>query len=148
MTFDSLSRVAITTLLLTCLSVAVAEEGSFLTYEQRAADFASFCQFVEEDYAYFDVKKTDWRRACAFYQNEVTSATNRAAYVELLERVLGELYDHHAHLGTNTQKSPRLVPTQTDLVAEWLDGRAIITAVRTNSAAEGQGYGRALKYWQ
>ena len=136
---DSLSRVAIMMLLIMCLSVAAAEENSSLTDEQRAADFASFCQFVEDDYAYFDVKKTDWRQACAFYQNEVTGVTNRVAYVELLERVLGELYDHHAHLGTNTQKSPRLVPTQTDLVAEWLDGRAILKAVRTNSAAERAG---------
>lgn len=139
MTFGSLSRFAIATLLIMGLSVSVAEEDSFLTDEQRAADFAAFCHFVDKEYAYFDVKKTDWTRACAFYGNEVTSATNRVAYVELLERVLGELYDHHAHLGTNTRKSPRLVPTQTDLVATWLDGRAIITAVRANSPAERAG---------
>lgn len=129
----------IAALLATYLSVSVTEEHGFLTNEQRAADFATFCHFVEEDYAYFDVKKTDWRRVCKFYGPQVTSATDRAAYVGLLERALGELYDQHAHLGTNTRKSPRLVPTQTDLVAAWLDGRAIISDVRTDSAAERAG---------
>lgn len=139
MTFVSLLRVAISTLLVTCVSLAIAEEGSFLTDDQRAADFASFCQFVEQDYAYFDVKTTDWRKACASYQTQAKSATDRVAFIELLERGLRELYDHHAHLGTSTRRSPRLVPTQADLVAKWLDGRAIITAVRPTSAAEKAG---------
>ena len=135
-TYGSLSRYATVTLLFTCLSASVGKENSFLTDEQRAADFAAFCQFVDTEYAYFDVKKTDWKRACAYFAGEVTRVTDRVAYVALLERALGELYDHHAHLGTNTHSSPRLVPSQTDLVAKWLDGRAIITAVRSNSGAE------------
>jgi carboxyl-terminal processing protease len=139
MTFGPPTKLTIAALLALCLSVSVAEEHGFLTNEQRTADFASFCHFVESEYAYFDVKKTDWGRACRFYGHQATSATDRVAYVELLERALGELYDQHAHLGINTRKSPRLVPTQTDLVATWSGGRAIITDVRANSAAERAG---------
>jgi carboxyl-terminal processing protease len=49
------------------------------------------------------------------------------------------LYDPHAHLGVNTASSPRLVPSGTDLWAEWQGRHAIITAVRAGSGAERAG---------
>jgi C-terminal processing protease CtpA/Prc len=132
-------HIVVATLLAVWLSVSKAEELQFLAVEQRAADFASFCQFVQEEYGYFDLKKTDWEHACKFYASQVASATDRAAYIELLELALGELYDHHAHLGTNTPRSYRLVPTQTDLFASWKDGRAILSEVRPGSGADAAG---------
>jgi carboxyl-terminal processing protease len=133
------ARLAFAALLVTSLLASRAEEPGFLTIGQRVEDFARFCQFVEEEYAYFDLKKTDWERACKFYASHVASATDRAAYVELLERALGELYDQHAHLGTNTPRSYYLVPTQTDLFATWANGRAILSEVRRSSGAEKAG---------
>lgn len=114
---------------------AHAEEREFLSAQQRAADFAAFCDFVAESYAYFDLKRTDWGRACRHYAAQVPAATQRPAYISLLERALGELFDAHAHLGTNTPASFRLVPSQTDLVAHWQGDRVFITAVRADSAA-------------
>jgi C-terminal processing protease CtpA/Prc len=55
--------------------------------------------------------------------------------VTLLEHVIDELYDPHSQLNTNTSKSYRLVPSGTDLWAEWHDGQAVITQVRENSDA-------------
>jgi C-terminal processing protease CtpA/Prc len=55
--------------------------------------------------------------------------------VGLLERVLEELYDPHTHLETNTASSPRLVPSGTDLWAEWREGAALILQVRPGSPA-------------
>ena len=65
------------------------------------------------------------------------AATDRAAFIGVVERVLGELYDPHAHLGTSTPRSPRLVPTDGDLYAEWRDGAAVIVDVRASAAAAG-----------
>ena len=132
-------HLTLATLLAACLCAARAEEPAFMAVEQRAEDFASFCRFVEEEYAYFDQKKTDWPRACQFHAPQATRASDRAAYIEVLEQALGELYDSHAHLGTNTRRSYRLVPTQTDLFATWKDGRAVISDVRAGSAAERAG---------
>lgn len=126
-------------LLAACVSMGRAAEPEGLSVEQRTEEFATFCQFVEEEYAYFDLKRSDWKRACASYASQVGGATDRDAYIALLERALGELYDAHAHLGTNTQRSPRLVPSQTDLVGSWSAGRALIQAVRRGSAAEAAG---------
>ncbi len=120
-------------LLAACVSVGRADETDFMTVDQRAEDFAAFCQFVDEEYARFDLKRTDWKRACASHASQAGGATDRDACIALLERARGELYDAHAHLGTNTQRSPRLVPSQTDLVGNWSAGRALINAVRRGS---------------
>lgn len=129
-------RFALTSLLVGGFVTASAAEPAFLDPAQKTADFSTFCQFVEEEYAYFDVKKTDWVGVCKRYALLVPDAVNRDTYIEVLERALGELYDHHAHLGTNTLQSYRLVPTQADLFATWAQGRAVILQVRSGSAAQ------------
>ncbi len=119
--------------------LSFAQAPEILSVAQATEDISSMCRFVEREYAYFDRRKTDWKRACAAYRAEAVAPLTRDAFVTLLERLLGELYDHHAHLGTNTRRSPRLVPSQTALVAEWKDGQAILVAVRRDSAAERAG---------
>jgi len=59
--------------------------------------------------------------------------------VGVLERLLDNLYDAHAILRANTSHSPRMVPSGVDLWAEWIDGDAIVTAVRSGYGAERQG---------
>jgi carboxyl-terminal processing protease len=133
------AHLAIASLVAIGLPPAKAQQPDLSTLEHRAEDFASFCRFVQDEYAYFDQKQTDWRRACTLYASQLAGATGRAAYIELLERTLGELYDHRAHLGTNTPKSYRRVPSPTDLFAAWTDGGATISDVRQNSGAERAG---------
>ena len=60
MAHRSLPHLAIAALLTTWFPVSQADALDFLPVEQRAEDFVSFCRFVEEEYAYFDLKKTDW----------------------------------------------------------------------------------------
>lgn len=141
----NLAHLTIATLLATSLLVSRAGASDFLTIEQRSEDFSSFCRFVAEEYAYFDVKKTNWDQVCTFYAPQVASVTDRAAYVALLEKALGELYDPHAHLGTNTRRSYRLVPTQTDLFATWSHGKALLSEVRKGSAAESAGLSSGME---
>jgi carboxyl-terminal processing protease len=116
-----------------------AAQDAFISAEQRSADFTAFCDFVREEYAYFDVKKTNWDSTCAFYSPRAAAATDRDAFVGVLERAMAELYDHHAHLGTNTTRSPRLVPTQSQMFGTWREGKATIVAVRAGSPASRAG---------
>ena len=131
--FRDLVKSIVTAALVLISELAIAVEPDFLPLPQRTEDFASFCNFVETEYAYFDVKSVDWKRACDFYASKVGSATTRNAYISLLETALGELYDAHAHLGTNTATSPRLVPSRTDLMARWSGEKVLITGVRAGS---------------
>ena len=57
----------------------------------------------------------------------------------MLEQAVGELYDSHAGFDTNNHASPRLIPSGTDLWAEWQNEQAVVTDVRSGSAAEQAG---------
>ena len=107
--------------------------------DRHAVDFERFVELVPQHYAYLDQRATDWDRVREKYAAELSSIRSDAAFIGLLERALGELYDHHAHLGTNTRESPPMVPSQADLWAVWKGGQARIEAVRHGSAAERAG---------
>ena len=113
--------------------------GGRLSTAAYIDDFDAAWTFVRDRYAYFDQKNTDWDRVRAIYRPQAARATSRDAFLGVLEDVIEELYDHHAHLGTNTARSPRLVPSETDLWAEWRESRPILTSVRDGSHAEHAG---------
>jgi C-terminal processing protease CtpA/Prc len=148
MIWRSLAFALLTNFLFAYSIAANAEQTEYLTIEQRNADFAQFCKFVGEEYAYFDLKKTRWSEVCAHDQLQLVNTRDRAAFIKILERSLGELYDSHAHLGTNASTSSRLVPSGLDVAAVWRDSsasanggapKAMITDVRRGSAAERAG---------
>ena len=99
-------------------------------------DFDTAWQKVGSAYAYFDVKATRWNEIPALYRADLAKVQSKREFVELLEHVMDELYDPHAQLTVNTAQSPRIVPSGTDLWAEWRDGQAVITDVRRGSDAE------------
>ena len=106
------------------------------SYEE---DFDFLWKEIGTSYAYFDKKTTDWARVKILYQSKFKAAMTRTDFIALLEQVLEELYDHHAHLNTNTASSPRLVPSGADVWAAWKQDKAIITQVRPGSNAERAG---------
>lgn len=108
-------------------------------------DFDAAWTFIRDNYAYFDQKQTDWKRVRMLYLPKVAGLRSKREFIGLLEDMVEELYDPHAHLGVNTASSPRLVPSGTDLWAEWQDERAVITAVRVGSEAEQAGLLRGME---
>ena len=105
----------------------------------RRADAAALCSDVAGQYAYLAAKAVDWDAACRELADSAERATTREALVAALERALRELYDAHAHLGTHTPASPRLVPSQTDVLARYVDDRPVVEAVRAGSPAQRAG---------
>jgi carboxyl-terminal processing protease len=94
---------------------------------------------LRDNYAYFDKKETDWNKVRDLYRPMLADVKSRSDFITLLERVLDELYDNHTSLNTNLKTSPRLVPTGLDLWAEWRNGRAVITQLRSGFSAEQAG---------
>jgi carboxyl-terminal processing protease len=107
--------------------------------EPYRADFQAFCRQVEENYAYFDERETDWAATCTALTERAARATTREDFIAVLEVALRQLYDAHAHLATNTMRSPRLVPSQAEVLAAWIDGKAVITDVWPGSDAARSG---------
>jgi len=121
--------------ILACSGMASIVMAADLTPEQFEADFDVVWRSVDRDYAYFDVKQTDWAAVRAIYRPRAREVKSTAEFVGLLERVLEELYDPHTHLNTNTASSPRLVPSGADIWAEWRGNAALVVEVRADSPA-------------
>jgi carboxyl-terminal processing protease len=109
------------------------------TIRQNEADFDFMWSEIGSSYGYFDKKTTDWDKVKAVYRPRLKEVSTREELIALLEKTLGELYDSHAHLNTNTASSPKLIPSGTDLWAAWEGDRAVITQVRPGSPAEHAG---------
>jgi len=102
-------------------------------------DLDYFFKTIDLNYAYWDKKKTDWKKAKEFYIARADTITTKGSFIQLLENVLYELYDHHASLSSNTMESQRLVPSGTDLWAEYVNNKAVIIEVKNGSGAEKAG---------
>jgi len=103
------------------------------------ADFEEAWSFIRNNYAWLEEKTTDWNRVYDHFMPLAENADNNREFIALLEQLIEQLYDHHAHLGVNNSFSPRLVPSGTDIWAEFRDDRVLITSVRNDSGAEYEG---------
>ncbi len=109
------------------------------TKEQFNEDFNFFWETFRDNYAYFDIKQTDWNKVKEIYEPQIAGLKDKREFVRLLEQIIYELYDSHTHLLTNLADSYRLVPSGLDIWAERSDGKYIISEVRRNSAADSAG---------
>ena len=121
------------------LSVSAFQPAQEFTPQAAKEDFDALWRYVGEHYAYLDQKAVAWASLPRLYADDFDRVRTRQDFVILLERLLEELYDHHAHLTTNTAESPRLVPSGTDIWAEWQKARATVREVRAGSDAEKAG---------
>ena len=93
-------------------------------------DFDYLWRTFAAEYACFDEKDTDWGKVRQHYRKEVESTSEVGTFISILERTLDELHDNHIHLTYNTPTSPRIVPSRSDLHAEWRQEGAMVLAVR------------------
>ena len=110
-----------------------------LSSHAYAEDFDAAWTFIRDTYAYFDPHAVDWEQVRVLLRPRVAEVRDRTEFINLLEELVEHLCDHHAHLGTNTASSPRLVPSGADLRAAHRLGDAVITDVRAGSDAEASG---------
>lgn len=109
------------------------------TPAQFKEDFNVFWTSINDEYCYFNKKQTDWEKVKEMYSAVVDSIKTRDQFVSVLEKMLYELYDHHAGLNTNTSTSQRLVPSGTDIWAEYINGVPVITELRPKFGCESAG---------
>lgn len=110
-----------------------------LTPEQVREGFHVFCGEIQSTYAYFDLKTTRWDQVEGLYEADLGRVQTRGELIALLERAINELYDDHAQLTVNAATSLMLVPSGTDLWAEWVGAVPTVVEVRRDSDAERAG---------
>jgi C-terminal processing protease CtpA/Prc len=103
--------------------------------EARRADLKFLTDKIAERYVYAADRKIDAKAIYEEYAQAVERVEDNYGWTLFLEPVIGELFDHHAFLGANTDASPRLVPSGTDVWPEFVDGMATITSVRPETPA-------------
>ena len=102
-------------------------------------DFDYYWKTVNDNFAYFDIQKTNWGKVKTIYQPLVDTITTIKAFVHLLENINNELYNGHISLNTNLPSSNRLIPTGADLWVKYQRKQFIITAIREGFGAERSG---------
>jgi C-terminal processing protease CtpA/Prc len=125
--------------LLVITSVSLRAQPKTYTTQQYRQDFDYFWKTINEEYCYFDKKQTNWDSAKRIYGQAVDTVTTRNGFVSVIEQAIYELYDHHCNLNTNTDYSRRLVPTGTDIWAQYKNGIPVVIEVRKNSGADSNG---------
>jgi C-terminal processing protease CtpA/Prc len=110
-----------------------------ITTEQYKEDFNYFWTSINDEYCYFEKKQINWQRVKEIYSPAIDTITTRNQFVTVLEKAFNEIYDHHAVLNTNTDNSQRLVPSGTDIWAEYVNGKPMITELRKGFGAEAAG---------
>jgi carboxyl-terminal processing protease len=126
------------------LAAALLAAASFVPFAgaaepNYAGDFDHLWSTLDREYAYFETRDADWKAVRSTYRDRAANAKSRDEFVGVLEKTLETLTDFHLHLRTNTPSSTRLVPSGSDLWAEWRGTKAIVTQVRSGRAAEAAG---------
>ena len=135
-------RAGVSAVLAACMTAAIScsapsqQQPAALPPSAYLEDFDSAWTFIRDTYAYFEEKVVDWEQVGNRLRPRVTAVRDIDEFIGLLEELVEQLYDHHAHLGVNTPRSPRLVPSGADLWAVHRSGTALITQVRASSDAE------------
>jgi C-terminal processing protease CtpA/Prc len=156
------SLAALSIAALCTIGTAAAAQIELATPAQRLSDLHWLTAKFEEEYAYRESRHLDWKRVAQSHRDAAMQAGDIAAWIGVLEKVVAELYDHHASLGANTQKSPQLIPSGTDIWAEMIAGSPTIVQVRPSSIASraglrpgmtvrdvaGEPVGVAMKRWR
>src|SRR5215831_15082605 len=130
-----------TLIVFSCMLFCIGSYGQsqLLSHEQYKKDFDYFWSSLNDEYCYFAKKQINWQKVKEIYSPALDSISNRDQFVTLVEKALYELYDHHAILNTNTDRSQRLVPSGTDTWAEYIDEKPVITEVRHGFGTEACG---------
>lgn len=99
-------------------------------------DYNQYWNTVNDYFAYFDTRKTNWNKVKEIYQPIVDTITNTNDFITILEKNNNELYNGHIGLNKNTPASSKLIPTSTDIWAIYENGKFYIESIRENSKIE------------
>jgi C-terminal processing protease CtpA/Prc len=128
------------TLLFVCLLVTSdCVFAQKITQQQYKEDFNYFWETMKSQYAYFGKKQVDWNYVKETYAPKIDTITSRSSFISLMEHIIYEVYDHHCSLGANTPLSRRMVPTATDIWAEYINDKPVITELRRGFGAQKAG---------
>jgi len=91
----------------------------------RLADVALAWNVLQHFYPYFDVVKTDWRKALMDALTSAAKDENENAFGNTLKRMVAQLHDGHGNVFYPDAASGFSVPA----IFGWVEGRLVITEI-------------------
>ena len=132
--FQKFSLIILTLLMAAC-SNQVQKPSTHLTDFNLIPDVEMVCKKVSQKYVYFKSRAEHWPETCERAKKEAALLDGERGSLAVLERMVDDLYDPHISLNTNTQDSPRLVPSGSDLWFKKTEESYTVSAVRPLSGA-------------
>lgn len=99
-------------------------------------DFIEFWTDINNNYAYLDQQKIDWKKVKEIYEPKTDNISNDYEFIQFLENVLNELYNGHSSLNVNLKTSNRLIPSGSDIYVEKLEDKFYIKDLRKGFGAD------------
>lgn len=96
------------------------------------SDFNYFWETIKMEYAYFDVKQTNWQKVKDVYGKRLKSIKEDWEFTYLIELMKHELYDAHFTLNKNLAFSFRLIPNDVDAFVSVKNNKYYISDLREN----------------
>jgi len=112
--------------------------GSPAPFEAHAA-WTEFTDLLRLNYAYFTRPGVDGEAILHAFAPLAQATTTRAAFRDVLQLAAHNFADPHLIVGPLDSLDYNVIPTSSDLVARYQDGRLILVDVRQDSDAERQG---------
>ena len=113
-------------LICACTNAGKSYSAPNIHAEQASRDVTYLCKLVKQKYAYYAFHAQIWERACRKAGREAKQVKTALQKLELFERLMDALYDAHASLGINSQYSPRVIPSGSDM---WLSMKGNIVRI-------------------
>ncbi|MEL6251263.1 MAG: S41 family peptidase [Bacteroidota bacterium] len=108
-------------------------------------DFEYFIKTLEENYAYFEGRGTNWERVKEIYTPRVEKIKDLSNFIRLIEEIWNELYNGHMSINFNLPSSSRLIPQGADFWVEYREGEFVIVDLRVGFNAEEVGLKPGMK---
>ncbi len=108
-------------------------------------DFLEFWDLIDQSYAYFHDKQTNWDEVKVLYAPEFEKVRSSYEFVYLFEKMIYELYDSHITINTNIDSSFQQVPDNSDVWLEYREGAYYIADIREDFTADRAGLKLGMK---
>lgn len=113
------------------LIIALVISSNFLLSQHKfQKDFDYFWDFMDLEYAYFDMKQTDWKKVKELYSKRLQDLKEDWEFTYLIELMKHELYDPHVSLNRNVAFSYRLIPNDLDAYISARNGKYFVSDIR------------------
>jgi carboxyl-terminal processing protease len=112
---------------------------SLFSQSRYQKDFEFMWNLLDKEYAYFDIKSTDWKKVKSIYTSKADVIKEDTAFIRLVEQMIYELYDMHMSINRNLNDSFRLIPSYTDAWIQYKNGSYVVADVRPGYEAEKKG---------